>query len=373
METLRATGNRRRNKRRLNVRRFILVILALFVIVGAVIGIVFGLKSCSLAVKKQSLPFSPEAKYAYTGDGFIYMDGLNLRYVSLSDEENNFSEQLEYAPEKLIGTPQLKAIATRSSFRIVNTRHDNSFDGEIRKITAGSNYIAVFVEGNDGKLTLIVYNAAGDRCYTEDYTDRVLLDFGFEGGGSDSFYTSELIIKGDVLSTSIKTRDIRRQSNTGDLYIQGQVVTKVFLTEKSVFAYGTDRIIRFDRKTNTEAYRVLANGYDCTDASWSGGRIVFLLSRSDDRGGPINVLSLKEDSTADESRFVMTGSGESVACFTLSGKVFEVRSDKLVILNNKGAEEKSIPFEGEITGAAKADNNALIVFAGNESILYSVK
>jgi hypothetical protein len=372
METLRTTG-RRRNKRRLNVRRFILLILALFVIAGAVIGIVFGLKSCSVAVKKQSLPFAPEAKYAYTGDGFLYMDGLKLQYYSLSDEEANFSEKLEYAPEELIGTPQLKAIATRSSFRIVNTRHDNSFDGEIRKITAGSNYIAVFVEGNDGKLTLIVYNAAGDRCYTEDFTDRVLLDFGFEGGESDSFYTSELIIRGEVLSTSIKTRDIRRQSNTGDLYIQGQVVTKIFMTEKSIFACGGDSIIRFDRKTNTEAYRVLTNGYECADASWNSGRICMLLTRSDDRGGPMNVISLKEDSTADETRFVLTDGSECIACFTVSGKVFEVRSGKLVILSPKGEKEKTIPFEAEITGAVKAGSKALIVFSGSESIFYSVK
>lgn len=373
METIRSTANKRRNKRRLNVRRVILAVLALFVLIGAVIAIVFGIKSCTTAVKKRSLPFKNGTTYAYTGDGFLYMDGRTLRFFSLTDEKNNFSEELQYDPKGVTGTAELKAIYTGSSVQIVNTRHDNSFDGAILKTAVGSKYLAVYVENLDGTKQLIVYNSAGDRCWSEDYTESTLLDFGFEGGSSDVFYTSELVIKGNGVSTAIKTRDIKRQSNTGDLYVQGQIVKKVFVTKKSVFAYGTDSVIRFDRSTNKETYRVLCNGWECLDASCNKDRMNLLLQKTNDRDGSLSVLSLKEGSSAEESTYPITDVKDNLACFMLVGKAVSVHSDKLVIYGQKGTVEKTVAFETPVTGAAKLDDGSIVVFTADGTALYTFK
>ncbi len=116
------------------------------------------------------------------------------------------------------------------------------------------------------------------------------------------------------------------------------------------------------------------NGYECIDASaGKDNRFCFLLSRSGDQTGPLNVLSVKEDSAADETSFAITDSQQDLASFALVGKAFSVRSDRLIIYSLKGTVEKTVQFESAITGAEKLDNNNIIVFTENEAILYTVK
>ena len=305
----------KKRRRKAGGRALLLVLLALFVLAGAVLALVFGLRGCRRAASKRTLPFGADANFCYTGDGFLYLSGNVLNYLNLEEEGKNRSFPLDSTEFKLAGTEQLKVVYSASSLQVVETPFDNVFDGIVKKVDCGNKYVGAFIENEDGTHSLRVFNSAGSQCYRKDFTDRVLLDFGFEGGDSSVLWISELVTTGSAITTTITTYDLNRESTTGVISVQGQVAKKVFVTKKSIFAFCTDSVVRFDRSTNDEAYRIQCRGYECLSASASGGRMYMLLTRSGAEGIPLDVLSMREDTTADENVIAITDIADTVGCF----------------------------------------------------------
>ena len=90
-------------------------------------------------------------------------------------------------------------------------------------------------------------------------------------------WMSELSTVGNSFSTTISLYNLSRESVIGIISVQQQIVKNVFITKKSIFAFCTDYLNRFDRGANAEANRVLCYGYDCLSAELSGGRMYLLL------------------------------------------------------------------------------------------------
>ncbi|MBO4878724.1 MAG: hypothetical protein J5544_00530 [Clostridia bacterium] len=374
MENRRTTRTGRRNRRRLNIRRVILVILALFVIAGGAAAAVIGLRGCSTAASKRSLPFPADSAYCYTGDGFLYLRDNTLNFYSLEDEKNNSTIEIGAAASGVIGTDKIKAVYANSSIQVIDTPFDNAIDGLILKLRCGNKYIGAYVKNTDETHSLRVFNSTGTECYREDFSDKVLLDFGFEGGDSAVLYMTELVVKGSALSTTITTYDLNRSSKTGVISVQGQIVKQLFMTKKSIFAFGTDSIVRYDRATNEEVYRLRCRGYECIGFSAQKNAVCLLLTRSGSENSPLSVLTLKEGALPEESVISVTDTKENLGCFLLGGKCVLVKADRIVIYNQKGAVEKTIAIEdGAATGAEKLDEKNIIVFRGGETVLYTVK
>lgn len=370
MNNNRSSKNRRR---RSPVPVFLIGVVALFALVGAVVLIVTSVRSCRKAANKRSLPFRADAEHCYTGDGFMYLDGHLLNFLSLSDENKNFSRQVDSTGVKLAGTDKLKVIYGASSLQVIDTPFDNVIDGTIKKLVCGSKYVGAYVENADHTFSLRVFNSAGTQVYRKDSSGTVMLDFGFEGGDSAALWMSELVTIGSSISTTITTYDLNRESITGVISVQGQAVKQLFITKKSVFAYCTDSLIRFDRGTNDEAYRIRCRGYECLDHSTAGGRLYLLLEHSDAENAPLVVLSLREDATADDSSITLTDVSDSLGVYLMGGRAVIVRTDRLDICSQKGAVGSSVPFDSPITGAEKLDETGLLVIRGTEALLYTLK
>ena len=363
----------RNGGRRLNVGRVAIAAVILFVLIGGAAALIFGLRGCRTAAVKRSLPFRGDRDYCYTGDGFLYLDGRVLHFYSLNDENSGFSLPVESTASGVIGTDKLKVVYSNSSLQVINTPFDNAITGSLKKIACGSKYVGVYTENDDGTYSLRVFNSAGNQCYRTEYTDTMLLDFGFEGGDSSVLWMSELVLTGNAVTTTVTTYDLNRESITGVISIQGQTVKRIFMTKKSIFAFGTDSVIRFDRTTNEESYRIQCRGYDCVSSSVSGGRLYLLLERTAAEDMPLSVLSLREDASADESVTAVTDVAGSLGCFLLNGKAVVVRQDAITVYGLKGDKERSIPIEGGATGCAKLDEESLLILNASEATLYTVK
>ena len=361
----------RRRLGRVKLKKSVIVILALFVIAGIAAAVIFLSRGCKTASVKRTLPFRADAEYCYTGNGFLYTDSRVLNYVSLEDEEKNRSVPLDTGSASIAGTSKLWVVYGASSIQVVDTPFDNMIDGVIKKLCCGGRFVGAFIENTDGSHSLRVFNSAGTQCYGKDMTDTVLLDFGFEGGESSTIWMSELVTTGSAVSTTITTYDLNRESITGVISVQGQIASRVFMTPNSVYAYCTDSIVRFDRATNDEAYRVQCRGYECVGSSAAGGRMNLLLKRSGAELGPLCLLSLKEGGTADEKVAYVTDGG--LACFVMGGKAVTVDKYGVKVLKDTGEAEKSIGFDTELTGAEKLDENNLLVTSGGEAILVTLK
>lgn len=376
-EKKRRGGNRRR---KIAHRLYVLMVAVVF-IVGLVTCAVFVVKRITTVARKKSLPIRPNTEYAYTGDGFVYIEGKTLNFYSVKNEDKNYSMQIENENARLVGTDDIKVIYNSSSIQIIGTRFDNMLNGELKKIVCGDKYVAVYLENENGTHSLRAFNSSGSQCWQRDFENTCLTDFGFESMDSAVMWMSELSTVGDSFSTTISLYDLGRESVIGITSVQQQIVKNVFVTKKSIFAFCTDYLIRFDRSTNSEAYRVLCYGYDCVSADFSGGRLYMLLDDIEPEGegkpaggsSSYRVLSVSESRLADEaSCTILKPEGIVYACM-MNDKISIVRQNQIDFYNIKGELKKTYHFDSPIDEAKRVDSRNLLTVSGNETALYNIK
>lgn len=341
-------------------------------IVGIVFGVVMGVRSCKVSASKRVLPFTADSKYFYTGDGFMFLSGKTLRYMNLVDEKKDFSIDVESENVNLTGSELIKALYGASTVRVIGTPFDNRIDGGIIKTASGGKYVGVYVETPDNTKALIVYNSTGAQTYRLDFSDSVLLDFGFEGGSSSVIYTTELSTLGGAITTTITTYDLSRESKTGVINISGQTVKNVILTKKSVFALGTDSLVRFDRSTNEEAYRIICRGYDLKSSSRDGGKLHLMLKPSDNALMPVRVLTVSESNAPDDKMTEFVASTDAIDAFVMGGYVAIVHTDSINVYSTQGKPVKSFSLDGA-DSAQKLDDKNILITRASEAILYTFK
>ncbi|MBR0135712.1 MAG: hypothetical protein IJM18_05885 [Clostridia bacterium] len=365
-------------KRKLNpsARRWLRRLIALGILIGLIGAIALGasaiVRSCRTSLSKRSLPFSKDTGYAFTGDGFLYTGDKTLDYLSLSDESKSFSTDADAAGAHVAGTDQIKVVYGASSLQIIGTPYEHSFEGGIKKVVCGGKYAGVYVENADNSHSLMVYNSAGDCIKKLDVGSSVLLDFGFEGGSSAAMFTSELVITGSAVSTTVTTFDLARESMTGVLNVSGEVAKNVFLTGKSVFVFATDYLIRYDRGGNTEAYRLLVRGYDCEDFCPNDGKAYFLLSKGDS-SEPMRVLEVRESASADDKALELANDTDAKAVFVMRGKVVAVKEDRIVVRDMNGNVKANLSHGIKAEAAERLDGTRLLIFEGGEAVLFTLK
>ena len=133
MDKTKKTQHGAAKKRKAAHRVFALLISAL-VVIGIAFAAVLIIKRINTVARKKSLPIRPETEYAYTGDGFVYIEGKTLNFYSVKNEDKNYSMSVEADNVKLVGTDKIKVIYNSSSIQIIGTRFDNMLNGELKKI-----------------------------------------------------------------------------------------------------------------------------------------------------------------------------------------------------------------------------------------------
>ena len=358
---------------RLLLRRIAVLSVLSLIILGLIFGVVKLCTSCKASASKRSLPFSADDSFAYTGSGFLYTRDKALNYLDITDESKSFSVELDNSGVGIAGSDGIKVVCSATSLQVVGTPYEHSFEGVIKKIVCGGKYVGAYIENADNTHSLAVYNSAGDLRHTSDLGASVLLDFGFEGGSSSAMYMAELVTTGTAVSTTVTTLDLARESITGVMNVPGEIAKKVILSSKSVFVFGTDSLIRFDRSTNTEAYRLLCRGYECLDSSLSGGSLMLLLERNGDGSAPLRVLSVKEADAADDSVLELAEDSGASSCFLMRGKVVLINNSSIVIRSMKGDITASIPLASEASSAQKLDESSLLLISSEGTMLYTLK
>ena len=365
--------NRKKNRRARVLRRRLIVGCAALLLLGAIIFAIAALvRSCRTSGSKRSLPFTASSAYCYTGDGFLLTGERTLDFYSIADESKNFSTDTGVSGAHAAGTDRIKVLYDASSVQIVGTPYEHTFEGVIRKVVCGGKYVGVYVENADNTHSLSVFNSAGDRCYKADIGSTVLLAFGFEGGASSAMYTCELAVSGSAVSTTLSTYDLARESITGVMNIRGEVVKNVFITGKSVFVFATDSFIRFERASNTEAYRMLVRGYDCEDFCAADGKAYLLVRKSADEGEPPRVIEVREGE-ANETVLNLAADADASRIFVMGGKVVALKGDRLIVRDISGEVKAELSLGTPPDDAVKLDDGNILLIKDGQTMLYSLK
>ena len=262
----------KRKKRRTGFFRskgFRFVILP-FIAAALIFGVIAFIKSTMNAGKLTDFSRMTEDNCIYNGSGMFCYSGGYLKYYDLKNRKNDYESFIGIDENGLnfaCGS-EIELIYTGGSIYFVGSKRivDVS-EGIVKECKCGRNYAAVLIEGADGVSRTEMYNASGEKISTSVFASTVLTNFGFENESSSAFYTAELSTAGKDAAITITTYDLSKNSKNGVISVYGMLVDDVIFTEKSIFVVGTKHLIRYDRKTNKEVYRVLIYGYECQSVS----------------------------------------------------------------------------------------------------------
>lgn len=346
--------------------------------VGLLVGIVFLIKSFGSAAAVRQLPFAENENFAFTGKGFAYISHGQLNYFDLSDEDKNYSMKINQDNARVCAAENITVIHNSSALRVVNTPYDTEVNGIIEKIVCGANYAALLRRGEDGKTALKAFDSTGAQCYQLEPDRGIFTDFGFESSGSPTLWISQLVTAGDTFTTTVTTYDLSRKSVTGVFSVEGQLVKNVFITKKSVFLFCTGDIIRYDRNTNNESYRILAYGYECLSASFYKGKGWFVLRNKSAESSSVRLLTAEEGKTADETAYLITLPSDVMTSLVMNGRFIAVSPDKLVIYAVNDAKRELVvrhteEFDRPVSAALKLNESKILLTKDGEQLLYSIK
>ena len=275
-----------RRRRRLVVRdrrktalRIAVSIVSLIALVGAGVLTFFLVRSCSVDLTTRELPLVSSDMTCGTGDGLMYIRGGQLNFISYTDEDKDFTKSLtgNSAPSGIVGSSGVKAVYSENSVQIIGGGFDIASEGAIEKVRCGGTFIAICSRLPNGGRTVTAYSSAGQPLRSFEYEQGRLVDFGFSEASGSTLWTLELDTDSGSPRTTISTFDLARMSSTGVITVSDQLVERLYFTSTSVYAIGTESLIRYSASANREIYRVQLYGYRVEDIILSDGMPLMLL------------------------------------------------------------------------------------------------
>lgn len=361
-------------KKFITSRGFKLIIILVLVALAAVVSVCL-INNLKEVVGVKYMDELSGDDFVFTGSGIFSYENGYLNYYDLKSEKKNRSEYIGAADDeaRIAAGSGIEIVYTDISFRIVGLKRNVEVDGIIEGCSCGGNFAAFYILGMDGSYRMDIYNASGELLRSKEYTSSVITSFGFESYDSNVFYTAELMTVGQDLTTTITTYDLGRNSINGLLSVRGMIVGKLFFTEDSIFAVGTKQLIRYDRVTNKEIYRVLIYGYDCSSASVSGSKVIFALTAADEESpSVVKLLSVRESDTASDT--FVTVSIEPGSLFgMLNGSLYTMNGSRIVKYASDGSIEGSSLIEGDIDAAYLLSDRYMLVHTENGYVLLKAK
>lgn len=363
--------------------RMALLLLGVLLLIGVTIAVVFFVKSCGVMLNTRSMPFDSSSAHAGTGDGIVYLRGGNFNFYSFKDEDQNYSLPLASEPSGMVGTPGVKAVFTDSAVQIINAPFNIELDGSIKTVRCGSGHIAVYKQRTDGKYELRIYSAAGQQVLQlpssgdeqSYYDEGRLIDFGFSEANGSVLWTMELDTASGSPRTVITTYDLSRMTNSGIITVQGQLIEKVFFTESSIFAVGTDSLIRYSASDNREKYRVQIYGYTVKEISLSGGSPAMLLvpRGSEGPGAAARLLKVSEKDVAGETAVTVLLPEGTIGCHMVNGMLAAITADTVYLYDGTGKlAEELMPGGASVTSTEKLDEHHILLERSGELTLLTV-
>ena len=363
--------------------RMVLLLLCVLLLIGVTVAAVFVIKSCGVQLSTRTMSFDSSSPHAGTGDGIVYLRGGQFNFYSFKDEDLNYSLPLTAEPVGMVGTEGVKAVYSANAVQIIDAPFNIELDGTIKAVRCGSGHVAVYKQRADGTYELRIYNASGQQVLQlptsgdtqGSYREGRLIDFGFSRANGSVLWTMELDTSSGSPRTTITTYDLGRMTNSGIITVQGQLIERVFFTENSMFAVGTDSIIRYGASDNREKYRVQIYGYAVADVSLSGGSPAMLLVPRGENaaGNTARLLKVSEKDVASEVAVTVLLPEGTVGCHMVNGMLAVVTADSVYLYDSTGKlAERLQTGTAAVTSSEKLDEHHILLERSGELILLTV-
>lgn len=369
--------NRKRKGSVFSARGIKLLILSLIVIAAVIFIVITLVNSMKSAGSYETFADVQTEEFMYNGKGIVeYSDGY-LNFYDLDSRKKDTKTYIGLVSEGLntACSSETEVIYTNGSIYFPDVKITIDIEeGLIQSCKCGADYVSVLIEGDEG-TRIEIYNSVGNKIKEIPVYENLLVDFGFENESSSVFYTEELSTIAEDSVVTITIYDLDKGSKNGLITVYGMLVDEVIFTDDSIFVVGTKNIIRYDRKTNKEVYRVLIYGYKFESVSEAKkGKSAFILTEvNSQESNYIKLLTLNEGENANATAYVIPLSDDVIYYTTMHGNVVTVENNRINILNTSGQIEKTTDFESEISYVKRINEDSLIIKAGDTWNIFNVR
>lgn len=363
MRAPRAQGTPPRRRRRRRASRTLLFTgLMLLLLAAALVVYLLFFTERERTISMTATPITAGVTKLNTGSGMLYQSNGHIYYYDWSNQNRNYSYEMQ-ADIRMSGSTKLSVVYTDTMLQIVGQDEPITFTGEILSVECGETHIAVLRRDSGGGESVLVLTSAGEQVDQLLPDDQYIVDFGFYTTTGEMLWIQTLSATAGVPTTRITTYDLSRRASIGVMQVQDQLIDALYITENSVFAVGTNQIIRYTHDGNKEIYREMVYGYKVLDFSNASGTPTFLLAPRDGNMHAVKLLTLQE---ADEAGAVETHlqlPSEGVAGYIMNGALVVVAREKLFTYSLRGQLSSTATLELPVDEAIKLSDTTLLLLS----------
>lgn len=360
------------------VSRIGILLFFLLLFAGVIFGAVMLISNGSqiFTREKSPLPFNSNDVFSYTENSFIYIKDGTLYYDSATGKSNDASYRINTSDVEIAASSTICALYNKTSVQILGSASSIEGHGNIETVKCGLDYIAVLCKDETGTLFLKVFdkNAVVVDEIRPESANSFIMDFGFTDTDNNTLWTLLTDTSSETTVSTITTYDLAKKSTTGVMTVQNQLVESLNFTDKSIFAIGTNDLMRYNN--GSLMYRLPIYGYKLLDFSSASGKCMFLFesrSASNSRAAlKLYTVSEKDDSY---SSATINLPYDTLNAFLVGGKVVSLSPDKIYTYSYAGTllTETELNFILTEPGAVKLNNNEILLHSSPSLYLHKVK
>lgn len=353
----------RRKRRRINRgTRSLLFSFGILIVLGAAVLIYQAIFSKRESiVSMEATPIATTSTYLNTGDGLLYQTDGQIHFYHLTDSKQNYTYGMGASDIRMSGSESMTVVYNRASLQVVGKPEPLTFTGLVLEVECGTSHLALLRRSDEGMESVVVLTADGEQVEQLTYVDQYIVDFGFYRVSTEMLWVETLSINAGTPTTSIYTYDLSKNELTGMINVQSQLIDGLNMTAGSIFAVGTNQIIRYTHDGNKEVYRSKIYGYRVADFSAASGTPTFLMTP---RGGDfhsVKLLTLEEASAANAVETYLQIPSEGVAAFIMGSRLVVASREQVFTYTLKGKLSKTATFEQPIDDAVKLTDSILLL------------
>ena len=352
-----------KNKKK-TATRIALLIAAPLLIAGIVVGVTLYKDYQNTPCLTDELPAFNAEDCVYNGSGILYLAEDKLVYSDLSDKKNDYSLSVSGEGATLAASTGLSVLYNASGVQIIGLSYPIEFSGSLMAVRCGASYVAGLRRDSQSKVSLQIFSKT-EQVDQIDFSDDYLIDFGFTSPSENTMWTLTQDVTSSVPVHTLTTYDMDARTTTGVMTQRNQLIEEVRFTQNSVFAIGTNHIVRYNSVGNNQAYRVLVYGYRMLDFSSEGEKPMFLfVPRGDEELSTVKLYTLAEADTADEQIASVKLPSGALAAFLSKGRLVALTADAMYIYSANGTLSSTTKLEFTAT-AYKKLSDTYVLAAGD--------
>lgn len=350
---------KRKKKKKNNSLLFTMVIL--FLLGGAVGVYSFVFNKSQSTVSMTETPISTDSTYWNTGEGILYQTDGQIHFYHLSDQKKNYTYGTAASDIKMVGSADMTAVYNDLSIQVIGKKQPIQFAGRVMAVECGAGHVAVLQENEGGAQTLIVLTADGAEVDQLTFDpDQQVKDFGFYKASGEMLWIELLSVNSGTPTTTIRTYDVEKKAVSGVMQVQSQLLDGIYVTDQSIFAVGTNQIIRYTHDGNKEVYRNTVYGYQVIDYTLTSSPTFLMTPRGGDMHS-VKMLTLAEAEEAAATETYLQLPTEGVAAYMMNGSLVVVSREKVYIYTLKGKLSREATFEFPVDDAKKLTERVLLL------------